>query len=71
MKIILEVLPGLAKEAVKDRHWIEIMDLPNYKPSPAAGADFKIPYDQETFVMKHILDANLLAIKDDVEDITD
>jgi dynein heavy chain, axonemal len=68
MKDLLEILPGLAKACVKERHWLEIMSLPNYKP---LIEDLKIPYDQETFVMKNILEANLLSIKDEVDDITD
>ena len=65
MKEILPLVTGLAKESIKERHWLEIMAIPAY-----AGKG-RIPYDQEAFFFKDILLANLLVIKDDVEDICD
>jgi len=47
------------------------MEQPGYKPLENAGRDYKIPFDQESFVMKNILDANLLTIRDECEDIAE
>jgi hypothetical protein len=31
----------------------------------------EIPYDSETFTLKQLLDANLLEVREDIEDIAD
>jgi len=64
MKEILPLMTGLAKESIKERHWIEIMSQPAYNGK-------RIPYDQEAFFFKDILLANLLLIKDEVEETCD
>lgn len=58
---LLPVVEGLAKDSIRDRHWEEVIEL----------TGCPIPYDQETFVLKQLFDANLLKIKEEVEDITD
>lgn len=68
MQELLPLIQGLARDCVKDRHWEEIMEQPGYAPLESG---YKIPYDQESFVMKNILEANLLTIRDEVEDISD
>jgi len=42
MKEILPLVTGLAKDSVKERHWLEIMEFPSYNPSKEK---FRIPYD--------------------------
>jgi len=61
---MIEVLPlveGLAKDSIRDRHWEDVMEL----------AKHDIPYNQENFSLKQLLDAKLLNVKEDVEDIAD
>jgi len=62
MTEVLPLVQALAKPSIRDRHWEDIMELSKNK---------NIPYNQENFVLKHIFDANLLEIQDDVEEITD
>jgi dynein heavy chain len=65
MNEIIPLIQGLSKNSIKERHWLEIMDLPQFnKEKP-------IPYQDENMTLKNVMDANLLQMKDDVEDICD
>jgi dynein heavy chain len=61
---MIEVLPlvdGLAKDSIRDRHWEEVIELSKHD----------IPFNQDNFVLKQLLDAKLINIKEDCEDIAD
>jgi len=61
MTEILPLVEALAKPSIRPRHWDEIIEMTKEE----------IPYDDETFTLKELLAAPLLAHKDDIEDITD
>lgn len=58
---LLPLVEGLAKSSIRDRHWQEVIE----------GCNRPIPYDQENFRLNDVFEANLLKIKEDVEDIAD
>lgn len=51
----------LAHESIKERHWEALIELTNKD----------IPFQSETFTLKDLLDADLLPVEEDVEDISD
>jgi dynein heavy chain len=51
----------LAHESIKERHWESLIDLTHKD----------IPFQSETFTLKDLLDADLLPVEEDVEDISD
>jgi dynein heavy chain len=61
MEMLLPLVESLAHESIKDRHWEGLQQL--------TGKE--IPYDSETFTLKQLLDANLLEVREDIEDIAD
>ena len=61
MTEILPLVEALAKPSIRPRHWDEIIGL----------AKEDIPYMSETFSLSQLFKVNLLAFKDDVEEITD
>jgi dynein heavy chain len=58
---VLPLVDGFAKDTIRERHWEEAIALSKHD----------IPYASETFVLKNLLDANLLKIAEDCEDIAD
>lgn len=61
---MIELLPlveGLAKDSIRPRHWEEVIEL----------TGTQIPFESETFVLKQLFDANLLKIKEEIEDISE
>ena len=58
---LLPLVEGLAKNSIRDRHWLEVIE----------GCGYSIPFDQENFRLSDVFEANLLKIKEDVEDISD
>lgn len=65
MNEIIPLIQGLSKNSIKERHWLEIMELPQF------NKEHPIPYQDENMTLKNVMDANLLLMKDDVEDICD
>ncbi len=61
MTEILPLVEALAKPSIRPRHWDEIIGLTKED----------IPYSSESFSFSQLLKANLLAFKEDIEDITD
>lgn len=61
MEIVLPLVEMLGDESIKDRHWEQLIEL--------TGKE--IPYQSETFTLKELLDADLLSVQEDVEDISD
>jgi len=61
MEIVLPLVEMLADKSIKDRHWDDLIKLTG-KP---------IPYQSETFTLKELLEADLLSVQEDVEDISD
>jgi len=61
METLLPLVELLADECIKPRHWDELMQL--------TGKE--IPYDSETFTLHQLLEAQLLSVKEDIEDIAD
>ena len=61
MDEILPLVESLASESIRDRHWEEIIELSNHP----------IPYASETFCLSQLFEADLLKIKEEIEDITD
>ena len=62
MEELLPLIECLAHESIRDRHWEEIIEL----------AGVNIPYQTpEAFQLQQIFEANLLKIKEELEDITD
>ena len=57
----LPLVEALAKPSIRPRHWDEVIGLTKED----------IPYASESFSLQQLLKANLLAYKEDVEDITD
>ena len=51
----------LADRSIKERHLEELIELTKKD----------IPYTSETFLLKDLLAADLLAVKEDIEDIAD
>jgi dynein heavy chain, axonemal len=58
---VLPLVDGFAKDTIRERHWEEAIALSKHD----------IPYASENFVLKNLLDANLLKIAEDCEDIAD
>jgi dynein heavy chain len=61
---MIELLPlveGLAKDSIRPRHWEEVIELTGHE----------IPFESESFVLKQLFDANLLKIKEEIEDISE
>jgi dynein heavy chain len=61
MDEILPLVEGLAKHSIRDRHWLEVIELTKEE----------IPYTSETFTLSQLLAAPLLPVKEDIEDICD
>ena len=62
MEELLPLIECLAHESIRERHWEEIIELCGHR----------IPYQNpENFQLSQIFDANLLAIREEIEDITD
>lgn len=61
MTEILPLVEALAKPSIRPRHWEEIIGMTKED----------IPYQSESFSLSQLLKANLLAFKEDIEDITD
>ena len=61
MTEILPLVEQLAKPSIRPRHWDEVISMTKED----------IPYSSETFTLSQLLKANLLAFKDDIEDITE
>lgn len=61
METVLPLVESLGQEAIKPRHWEQLQEL--------TGKE--IPYDSETFTLKDLLEADLLTVEEDVEDIAD
>ena len=61
MTEILPLVESLAKPSIRPRHWDEIIGMTKEE----------IPYMSETFSFSQLLKANLLAFKEDIEDIAD
>jgi len=61
MEIVLPLVEMLADKSIKERHWEQLIEL--------TGKE--IPHDSETFTLKELLDADLLSVQEDVEDISD
>jgi len=61
MNDVLPLVSSLARESIRDRHWLEIMEI----------SKKTIPYDSESFMLKDIFAVRLLDHRDDVEDIAD
>lgn len=59
LKEVCPLLELLAHSAVKERHWLRLIDLTSY--------DF--PYQKETFCLRDVVQAPLLFNKEGVEDI--
>ena len=53
------LLEMMTNKAMKSRHWQRLADLTNYS----------FDVDSDAFTLKNMLDAPLLVVKDDVEDI--
>ncbi len=63
MTEILPLIKELAKESIRDRHWEEIIEI--------TGKD-EIPYlTPDTMILNHLLQANMLSFKEEIEDIAD
>ena len=52
MEIVLPLVEMLADRSIKERHWEQLIEL--------TGKD--IPYQSETFLLKDLLDADLLTV---------
>ena len=61
MELLLPLVENLGDKSIRDRHWEQLISL--------TGKD--IPYDNENFTLRQLLDANLLDVKEDIEDIYD
>lgn len=61
MQELLPLVQNLAEDCIKDRHWEQLISL--------TGKD--VPYTAENFTLRQLLDANLLEVKEDIEDIAD
>jgi len=61
MTEVLPIVKSLASDAIRDRHWKEILDI----------SKKNIPYDSESFMLKDIFAVRLLDFRDDVEDIAE
>lgn len=61
MNEILPLVDALARPSIRPRHWDEVIEMTKED----------IPYNSETFTLSQLLKANLLAFKDEVEDIAD
>ena len=61
LEIVLPLVQKLAHESIKERHWEALIDLTHKD----------IPFQSETFTLKDLLDADLLPVEEDVEDISD
>ena len=61
METVLPLVEMLGDKSIKDRHWEQLQEL--------TGKE--IPYASETFLLKDLLDADLLSVQEDVEDISD
>jgi dynein heavy chain len=61
LEIVLPLVQKLAHESVKERHWEQLIELTHKD----------IPFQSETFTLKDLLDADLLPVEEDVEDISD
>ena len=61
MEELLPLVEMLADRSIKERHWEELIELTKKD----------IPYTSETFLLKDLLAADLLAVKEDIEDIAD
>ena len=62
MTLILPLVKELAKPSIRDRHWLEIIDITKKED---------LPFAAENFCLNHLLQAGLLEFQDEVEDITD
>lgn len=62
MEELLPLIDALAHESVRDRHWVEIIELCGHA----------IPYETpEQFTLSDIFEADLLKIREEIEDIAD
>lgn len=61
MEVVLPLVEMLGDESIKDRHWEQLIELTGKQ----------IPYQSETFTLKELLEADLLSVVEDVEDISD
>jgi hypothetical protein len=62
MEELLPLIDALASETIRDRHWIEIIELCGHT----------IPYQTpEQFTLSDIFEADLLKIREEIEDIAD
>ena len=61
MDIFLPLVEMLADPSIKQRHWESLIEV--------TGKE--IPYESETFTLKELIDADLLSVQEDVEDISD
>ena len=61
METILPLVEMLSDHSIKERHWEQLIEL--------TGKD--VPYTSETFKLQELLDADLLTVQEDVEDISD
>lgn len=61
MTDIIPLIDALSKPTIKDRHWEEIIELSNTQ----------IEYQAENFNLDMLLQAPLIQIKEDIEDITE
>ena len=58
---VLPLLQELTKESIRDRHWDEVMSI--------TGSTFD--YAGPEFRLQHLLDINMAAKKDEIEEVTD
>ena len=62
MEELLPLIECLAHESIRERHWEEIIELCGHQ----------IPYQNpESFQLAQIFEANILSVRDEIEDITD
>lgn len=60
-QIVLPILQEFTKESIRDRHWEEVMTITN------SSFDFAGP----EFRLQSLLDINMVAKKDEIEEVTD
>jgi dynein heavy chain len=60
-QIVLPLLQEFTKESIRDRHWEEVMEITK------SSFDFASP----EFRLQSLLDINLVAKKDEIEEVTD
>lgn len=62
MQLILPLLQELSKDSIKARHWEEVMKICNTTFDVVGNPEFKL---------ESLIDANLLSVKEEIEEITD